>query len=136
MMNEYRQKLLKEIGIKISESNLSYEDWLIISSNGKLSEEFMREFKQKIHWRVTYIHQTLSDDFLIELQDTMNWSYYFILAKPSFTIAKKFITKTNPRYFDSFNLSHFDDIQINKLQRILDVKNVFQKNNIKLKKTT
>ena len=135
-MNEYRQKLLKEIGIKISESNLSYEDWLIISSNGKLSEEFMREFKQKIHWRVTYIHQTISDDFLIELQDTMNWSYYFILAKPSFTIAKKFITKTNPRYFDSFNLSHFDDIQINKLQRILDVKNVFQKNNIKLKKTT
>ena len=48
---------------------------------------------------------------------------------------KKFITKAEPHYFRIFKLSHFNEQQINELQRILDLKYVFQKNKIKLEKT-
>ena len=96
----------------------------------------MREFKEEIHWRDVYYHQTLSDDFLIELQDTMNWTLYFINANSSFSIMKKYITKADHLYYQHFKLSHFNDQQINELQRILDLKNTFQKEKFKLKKTT
>ena len=135
-MNEYRQKLLKEIGINKSESLLEYDDWYDISDNGILSEDFMREFKEEIYWGNVYSEQALSDDFIIEIQDKMIWGAYFMLAKPSFTIAKKFITKTNLLHHDTYNLSHFNEQQINELQRIINLKCVFQTNKIKLEKAT
>ena len=134
-MNEYRQNLLKEIGINDLETVLSSADWYRISKKGNLSEDFMREFKEEIYWGVVYVKQILSDDFLIELQDTINWTFYFMSIKCSYPIMKKFITKAELFYFRQFELSHFNEQQINELQRIIDLKYIFQKDKIKLEKT-
>ena len=134
-MNEYRQKLLKSIGVNYPESTLDNEDWFNISESYKLTDEFIREFKYDILWKVLFSKQVLSDEFLIEIQDTINWTDYFIYASSSFAIMKKFIAKAEPHYFRIFKLSHFNEQQINELQRILDLKYVFQKNKIKLEKT-
>ena len=134
-MNEYRQNLLKEIGIFKDELVLAYTDWYVISCSGKLSEEFMKEFNEEIHWGDLFSHQVLSNYFLIEIQNVINWTAYFTNANSSFFIMKKFIFKANPYFFQHFNISHFNEQQINELQRIIDLKNVFRKDEIKLKKT-
>ena len=135
-MSENRRKLLKEIGINKYEIFLSYSNWQVISSSGKLSEEFMKEFIGELHWNVVLTKQVLSDDFLIEIQDKMNWTVYFMYANSSFFIMKKFILKAKTIYFKRFKVSHFNEQQINELQRILDLKNIFRKDEIKLEKTT
>ena len=60
-----RQKiLLKFIQIHIN------VDWECISNNYALSENFMREFQDKINWNIisAYYHK-LSENFIIEFQD-------------------------------------------------------------------
>jgi hypothetical protein len=133
-MNKYRQKLLNEIGITKEESILKFEDWFNISTSSKLSEEFIREFKDLFHWNEIRYHHNLSDDFLIEFQDRLNWTIFFMNVHSSFRITKKFIMKADSSYFQYFKLSHFNEHQINELQRILDLHNIFRKDKFKLEK--
>jgi hypothetical protein len=128
-MNEYRRKLLNEIGINNSEL---YADWFKISRSGKLSEEFIREFKDIINWGNLCVNQVLSDDFLIEFQDNINWTTYFMNVDSSFFIMKKFLLKSYPVHSGYFKTSHFNEYQINELQRILDLHNIFKKDKFKL----
>jgi hypothetical protein len=125
-MFEYRRKLLKEIGITKSEFALLYADWFKISRSGNLSEKFIREFKDNIHWGNLCINQKLSDDFLIEFQEMINWTEYFMFNDSSFTIMKKFITKAIIDCDYHFRLSHFNENQRNEIQRIIKLKNIFQ----------
>jgi hypothetical protein len=47
--------------------------WGVISDSQKLSEEFIREFQDKLSWwRISY-HQTLSEDFIREFKDRVDW---------------------------------------------------------------
>ena len=46
-------------------------DWKSISWRQKLSEEFIREFKDKVNWRVISRRQTLSDEFIKEFHDLL-----------------------------------------------------------------
>jgi len=56
--------------------------WKEISEKCKLTEDFMREFKDYIHWGYACRRQTLSEDFIREFQylfKPMDWqgiSYY------------------------------------------------------------
>jgi hypothetical protein len=135
-LGDHRQKLLKEAGITKEEAILTYIDWHIISNINKLSEEFIREFEDSVHWSAIFAQQNLSDDFLIEFQETLDWSSYFMNAQSSFCIMKKFITKTDSSYFQYFKVSHFDSHQKNEIQRILNFKNIFRKDEFKFEKTT
>jgi hypothetical protein len=42
-------------------------DWYLVSSEQTLSEEFIREFQDRIVW--DYLYQDLSEDFVLEFQD-------------------------------------------------------------------
>ena len=48
-------------------------DWKKISHDKKLSEDFIREFKDKVNWtEISYI-QKLSEDFIREFQNKVKW---------------------------------------------------------------
>jgi hypothetical protein len=48
-------------------------NWSDISSNHKLSEPFIREFKNKVSWLNISTYQKLSEPFIREFQDKVSW---------------------------------------------------------------
>ena len=48
-------------------------DWGKISCNQILSEDFIREFKDKVDWWWISHYQTLSEDFIREFKNQVNW---------------------------------------------------------------
>ena len=48
-------------------------DWIDISFNQKLSEDFIKEFKDKVVWY--WISYTLSEDCIREIKDYIDWNY-------------------------------------------------------------
>ena len=48
-------------------------DWKMISSKQKLSEDFIRKFQDKVDWASISSEQELSEDFFREFQDKMYW---------------------------------------------------------------
>jgi len=61
--------LVDEFETKVSYFNF----WDSISIYGKLSENFIREFKNKLNWYYISIYQTLSENFIREMQDKVSW---------------------------------------------------------------
>ena len=61
----------------------SRDEWKKISEHQKLSEDFIREFKDKVKWVLISWYQTLSGDFIREFKDNVNWyniSWYQTLS--------------------------------------------------------
>ena len=50
-------------------------DWWSISKYQKLSEDFIREFKARVDWECISWCQKLSEDFIREFQDRVDWEY-------------------------------------------------------------
>jgi hypothetical protein len=48
-------------------------DWYCISAFHKLSEEFIREYQDKLDWYWISAFQDLSEDFIREFQDKVRW---------------------------------------------------------------
>jgi hypothetical protein len=48
-------------------------NWWGISIHQKLSEDFIREFQDKVDWLCISIYQKLSEEFIIEFKDKVNW---------------------------------------------------------------
>ena len=49
------------------------EQWVDISAEQKLSEDFIREFKDYVSWFCISINQKLSEDFIREFKDYVDW---------------------------------------------------------------
>ena len=75
--------------------NSSHRMWCDISRNQKLSEEFMREFKEKINWCIISYNQSLSEDFIREFKDEVNWDEISIHQKLSDEFVEEFKEKLN-----------------------------------------
>ena len=67
--------------------------WIKLSSKCKLSEDFIREFKDNLNWNYISRNQKLSEDFIREFQDKVNWKY--ISEKQ--TLSKDFIREFQDR---------------------------------------
>ena len=48
-------------------------DWGMISQIKYLSEDFIREFKDRVDWESILIYQRLSEDFIREFKDKVDW---------------------------------------------------------------
>jgi hypothetical protein len=134
-MIKYRKRLLESIGITEPEPFLTHKEWISISRLGDLTDDFIREFNEDIYWSYLFLHQKISDDLLIEFEHRIDWTWYFLRVNSSFSIIKKYITRCEPDYLDQAELSHFSKLQLQEIQRILDFKNIFQNNKIKIEKT-
>ena len=53
-------------------------NWPSISFYYKLSENFIREFKDKVDWYYISAHQKLSENFIREFQDKVIWYWISI----------------------------------------------------------
>jgi hypothetical protein len=71
-MSIYRQKLLKEINITKRAENLSKCEWIDISRNKGLTEEFIREFQDEVSW-IDISTLTISLEFIREFQEQVKW---------------------------------------------------------------
>ena len=63
--------LNKELGTDLI--SINGIDWNNISKHQKLSENFIREFQDKVNWCNISYKQKLSEEFIREFQDKFNW---------------------------------------------------------------
>ena len=124
-MNEYRLQLFLEMGVKIPERSLSYDNWRLVSCSPNLTEEFIREFKEELIWYEISAYQNLSIDFLNEFKNRIDWSVYFCLKEKDFQVMKKFITKAESLQFRNIETSHLNEQQKQELLKILKFKSLF-----------
>ena len=50
-----------------------YSDWSLLSMHQTLTEDFIREFKDKVDWDVICTSQKLSESFIREFKDLVKW---------------------------------------------------------------
>jgi len=85
----------KEDMIKKYGSNPDKWNWAYISYSYKLSEEFIREFKDKVCWYDISGYQKLSEDFIREFKDKVNWHNISAYQKLSEDFIREFKDKVN-----------------------------------------
>ena len=86
-MNDIRRNLLRDIGIGKLENEITSNEWENISKSKKLSEEFIREFKEQVNWVRISRYQNLSEDFIREFQDSLFWN----IISGTQTLSEEFI---------------------------------------------
>ena len=52
-----------------------YKDWKSVSRHKGLTEDFIREFANKVNWCYISLCQHLSEDFIREFKDRVSWYY-------------------------------------------------------------
>jgi hypothetical protein len=73
---KYLIKLLEErYGKPISEFTSTYWDNISKDEELELSEDFIREFQDKLYWTYISIYQKLSEDFIREFISKVNMFY-------------------------------------------------------------
>jgi len=78
------------------------EGWEYISEYQILSEEFIREFQDRVNWFYISAHQTLSDEFRKEFQDRVNWDYISAYQ----TLSEEFIREFQDRVYWDYISTH------------------------------
>ena len=91
---------MKTLEFLNKELNANYEsleeiDWLNISRYQKLSEDFIREFKDEVNWVCISENQKLSEDFIREFKDKVNWFWISKYQKLSKDFIREFKDKVN-----------------------------------------
>ena len=80
MNYDFQNKKYTEDEIRhiIKNNSLTNMDWNCISVYQDLSEDFIREFRDKLYWRHMSYYQKLSEDFIWEMIDKININYLSI----------------------------------------------------------
>ena len=121
-MTKYRQKLLHEHFIIQTEEQLTSDDWLDISLNRILTEEFIREFKNYVKWKYICRSQQLSLEFLKEFKNKIDWNDYFLYKKAEFPIIKHFFLRSKHKKTDFLYMEHLTEPQKEEIQKLLNLK--------------
>jgi predicted methyltransferase len=98
-----------------------------LSKNKKLTEKIIREFYTKLNWEQLSKSNRLSDDLIRDFHHKINWNEYFYHHSASFSVMKKYISRTNYTNTIFFRVSHLEPIQREKIQEILNLKYLFGK---------
>ena len=61
------------INIEEIRKNPKAQNWVNISVNEILTEDFIREFKDYVDWNNIFAYQKLSKEFIIEFADKINF---------------------------------------------------------------
>jgi hypothetical protein len=73
-------------------------NWIYISAKQVLSEDFIREFQDKVNWLDISFYQTLSEGFIREFQDKVDWSGMSYKQRLSPSFIREFQDKVNWHY--------------------------------------
>ena len=74
---------------------ITERQWSYISRYQKLSEDFIREFKDKVDWCWISIYQKLSENFIREFKDCVNWCCISARQKLSEDFIREFQDKVD-----------------------------------------
>jgi hypothetical protein len=66
--NKYSEEEIRKVA-----NQLFKNDWINIFEYQTLSEDFIRQFQDKVDWTGISWKQILSEDFIREFQDKLNW---------------------------------------------------------------
>lgn len=103
------EELIKEYDYNCSVEKLKKIHWVTFSRHQKISEDFIREFKNEVCWSSISIGQKLSESFIREL-------YYFLDNK---TFKKYFINENKITYERIRELDKIENI--NSRFELLDI---------------
>ena len=92
--------LNKELGTYYK--SLDDVNWHYISERKNLSENFIREFKDKVYWIDISYYQNLSENFIKEFQNSVNWSYISLRQKLSEEFIREFQNRVNWEYISKY----------------------------------
>ena len=88
--------LNKELGANYTSlDKFNLCDWKNICKNKQLSENFIREFQDKVDWLYISVYQKLSEDFIREFQYKVNWYRITINQKLSEKFIREFQNKVD-----------------------------------------
>ena len=73
----------------------NYQSWLSLSTHKGLTEDFIREFKDKVDWYNISKYQYLSEDFIREFFDRVDWDYISTYQHLSEDFIRKFAKMVN-----------------------------------------
>ena len=110
-------KYIKDIKIKLEwekyyNPDFDWNDYKFYSNN-ILSEDFIREFKDKVDWSAICRYQKLSEEFIEEFQDKLYWKHISGYQELSVEFIKKFRHKIDwellscSKYIDEDTLRKF-----------------------------
>ena len=102
---------MTEDEIRLAIKNNQPINWYYISSRQKLSEEFIREFVDKVNWFYISESQKLSNKFIKKFKDKVNWNYISREQKLSHNLIKDFFDKIYYRYIP---MAYFPNIKAKK----------------------
>ena len=68
----------------------NYQNWRALSKYNGLTEEFIREFQDKVHWDCISIYQHLSEEFIREFKDDVVWNLISIYQHLSEDFIREF----------------------------------------------
>ena len=94
-------------------NNKNKINWFYISKDQKLNENFIREFKNKINWISISFNQKLNNKFIIEFQDKINWEY--LLKKFEYKLEffnDKYRIKSDNYYSDLLDFSELIELTL------------------------
>jgi hypothetical protein len=86
-------------------------DWKLITIFQQLSENFIRENKSRIYWDYVASYHKLSEDFITEFQDRLNWDEISIYQKLSEDFIRRFKNKLNWKYVSIYQILSEDFIR-------------------------
>ena len=100
-------KQFKDIKKKIEweqyyDPNFNWNNPILYSCDNNLSEEFIREFKDKVDWEYISISQMLSEDFIKEFQNKVDWTYISECQQLSEDFIKEFQNKVDWKMISSY----------------------------------
>jgi hypothetical protein len=87
-MDEYKDKLLKSVGLDISKENDLPFLGLQILTHKNMNEEFIRVFADKLNWYDICSNICLSEEFLLEFSERIPWGAYLNHFAVIFSIMK------------------------------------------------
>ena len=71
----------------------NYQDWMAVSRHRGLSEDFIREFADKVDWYIVSRYQYLSEDFIREFKDRVDWACISVYQHLSEDFIREFVAE-------------------------------------------
>ena len=59
--------------VRKNQDQFDWQNWADICEHVKMSEDFIREFQNKVNWEEISCHQKLSENFIREFQNKVCW---------------------------------------------------------------
>ena len=78
-----------------------YQNWRALSRHNGLTEEFIREFADRVHWDCISIYQYLSEKFIREFANEVDWNYISAYQHLSEDFIREFKNRVDWNYISA-----------------------------------